>query len=65
MIELPTKNGRVYCELITIKDTPFIFFSTLENVQNAITSIYPVRYYSIESAFKEFNNYINKYNENR
>lgn len=65
MIELKTEKGTMYCELITIQDTPFIFFSTLQNVQSAITSIYPVRYYSIEDALKEFKNYINKYNESR
>jgi hypothetical protein len=65
MIELPTENGRVYCELITIQDAPFIFFSTLKDVQKAITQIYPVRYYSIESAFNEFLTYKKNYNEIR
>jgi hypothetical protein len=65
MIELKTEKGTMYCELITIQDTPFIFFSTLQNVQNAITHIYPVRYYSIEKALFEFKNYTNKIYESR
>lgn len=65
MIELPTDNGTIYCELITIQDTPFIFFSTLENLQNAITCIYPVRYYSIERALNEFINYTKNIYESR
>jgi len=65
MIELPTDKGTIYCELITIQDTPFIFFSTLEDVQRAITCVYPVRYYCIESALKEFLNYTKQIYESR
>ena len=65
MIELPTDKGTIYCELITIQDTPFIFFATQENIQTAISCIYPVRYYSIESALIEFIKHVKKYNENR
>ena len=65
MIELPTDNGTIYCELITIQDTPFIFFSTLKDVQRAITYVYPVRYYSIETALNEFIKDTKKIYENR
>jgi hypothetical protein len=65
MIEFSTNAGKMYCELITIQETPFIFCSTLKDVQNAITQIYPVRYYSIEKALFEFTNYTNKTYESR
>jgi hypothetical protein len=65
MIELPTDKGTIYCELITIQDTPFIFFSTLEDVQRAITCVYPVRYYSIETALNQFINYTKQTYESR
>jgi hypothetical protein len=65
MIELPTANGNVFCELITIKDLPFIFFTTQENIQAGITCVYPVRYYSIETAFNEFLNHTKRIYENR
>jgi hypothetical protein len=65
MIELPTDKGTIYCELITIQDTPFIFFSTLEDVQIAITCVYPVRYYSIEAALTEFINHTKQTYESR
>jgi hypothetical protein len=65
MIELPVNNETVYCELITVQDTPFIFFSTLKDVQIAITCVYPVRYYSIETALNEFIKHTKKIYENR
>ena len=65
MIELPTQNDCVYCELITIQDTPFIFFSTTRQIQEAITCVYPVRYYSIETALNEFLNHTKRIYENR
>jgi hypothetical protein len=64
MIELPTKRGAVYCELITIQDQPFIFFSSGKDIQMSITYIYPVRYYSIEDALTTFLLQLTKY-ENR
>jgi hypothetical protein len=57
MIELPTEDGTVYCELIVIQDTTFIFFSTDKDIQDAITCVYPVRHYNIEDAFKQFIKY--------
>ena len=65
MIELPTEKGAVYCELITIQDAPFIFFTTQKNIQTGITCVYPVRYYSIETAFNEFLNHTKRIYENR
>jgi hypothetical protein len=65
MIELPVNNETVYCELITVQETPFIFFSTLKDVQRAITCVYPVRYYSIETALNEFIKHTKKIYENR
>jgi hypothetical protein len=64
MIELKRKEGTIFCELITIQETPFIFLSTLTNVQDGINQLYPVRYYSIERAVENFINYLNIINQN-
>jgi hypothetical protein len=64
MKEFTVNNETVYCELITILDTPFIFCATQKNIQRAISCVYPVRYYSIEIAINEFIKHKKKYNEN-
>ena len=62
MIKLPLPNGNLYCQLITIEDKPFIFLCTLEDIQEGIRQIYPVRYYSIDAAVKHFIELTKTYN---
>ena len=62
MIELPTncKYLKVYCQLITINDVPFIYFTDISEVGRGINSIYSVSQYSIDQAHKEFLKHIEK-----
>jgi hypothetical protein len=62
MIELPTscKYLKVYCQLITINDVPFIYFTDISEVGRGINCIYAVSQYSIEKAHKEFLKHIEK-----